>query len=495
LDFGFYLIMRAIHKIAKNTAIYTLAEAINKIISIYLYILLANYLMDFSFGQFSTIMTLTVFFQVLANFGLDKFVIRENSKNVAMTSEYLKHSLKIKLILGFITYFLLGGCIVLMHKPEVVIIGTFIYGLSIFFVNASNSYMSAFNAHERLEVNSLILIFIKLLIFIAVLILVHLHMGLIQILSAFLIGEIIRVCLFIFIFHKKFIKGIKQVISSPVSDFVILKQTIPFVVVSIAWLVYMKIDIIMLSSMKGDQPVGWYNAAAILLIGLMFIPRCYTLSVFPVFSRYARDSKKLLLFSWNKSVKFLFLVSFPLAVGIYFLSDRIITLLYDITAYSNSINVLKILILTLPMFFTNSINMFLFYALEKQKQATIIVLISTACNIILNFILIPKYSFMGAAYATLFAEILNISMFFGYAYLCLSMRSKIFDSILKSGIACALMAVLLIKVHDYNLFVISMMSVVIYLLILILLKAFDDDEIKIFKDIIRKSLLKIRGTT
>ena len=124
--------MRAANKIAKNTIVYTLAEVVNKVISIYLYIRLANYLMDYGFGQFSTIITLCVFFQIIANFGLDKLVIRAISKNVKPTYEYLKSSIKIKLVLGLGAYFLLVGCILLMRKPEIVVLGTFLYGLTIF---------------------------------------------------------------------------------------------------------------------------------------------------------------------------------------------------------------------------------------------------------------------------------------------------------------------------------------------------------------------------
>jgi len=489
----FYLIMRAANKIAKNTIVSTLAEIVNKVISIYLYIRLANYLMDSGFGQFSTIVTLCVFFQIIASFGLDKLIIREISKNVKTTYEYLKNSLKIKLVLGLGAYFLLVGCILLMHKPEIVVLGTVLYGLCIFFINVSDSYMAVFNAHERLEINSFILVIVKLFIFSLVLTFIHFNAGLIQVLSAFLIGEIIRTGLFVFIFHVKLAKKVKSRTCATINKFKILKKATPFVIVNIAWVIYMKIDIIMLSTIKGDQAVGWYSAAAILLIGLMFISRCYTLSVFPALSRYARDSKELLSFSWNKSVKFLFLISFPLAVGIYLLSDRIIALLYDVTAYSNSINALKILIITLPMFFTNSINMFLFYALEKQKQATNIVLTCTACNIILNVILIPKYSFVGAAYATLFAQALNVSLFFGYAYFYLSMRPKMSKLILKASIACLFMGLLLIKIHGYNLFMISMLSAIVYLFVLIVLKTFDKDEIKIFKGIEKVFLSKIKG--
>ncbi len=64
-----------------------------------------------------------------------------------------------------------------------------------------------------------------------------------------------------------------------------------------------------------------------------------------------------------------------------------------------------------------SVNIFLgnpMMAWGKQKEYAIAISFGAITNIILNFILIPKYSYIGAAFATLLSE---VAVFIGVFYL------------------------------------------------------------------------------
>lgn len=476
--------MKTAQRIFKNTTVSTAAEIINKILSLFLYVALANYLLAKGFGQFSLIMMLLGLFEVLANFGLDKLTIRDLAKNTANTRNYLTSILKIKLLTAALAYALFILTINIMSKPPEVIYGVALVGLSLFFVNLSNTFMSIFNAHEKLEVNAVLLVIVKLIIFNAVFVAMRKGGGLIMVLGCFTAGEALRAALSWLMYAKEF-SFYKKAADFILSSRDILKSAIPFVMVSAASLVYMRIDTVMISAFKGDTPVGWYSAAYTLIVGLMFIPRSYALSVYPVISRYVETSKEALNTSWLKSMKFLLVLSVPIAVGGYLLSGRLIRLFYE-SGYDNSIPALKILILAIPWIFVNSINMFLLYAANRQRQATNIVLISTALNIGLNLILIPRLSYIGAAISTVAVEIINFFIFSMFVYVVFKMQLKNIKMWLKPILAAFFMGIYIFYFKGLNLFFLIISAGLIYFLLLLAFRAFDEDDKYIFRRIFLK---------
>jgi O-antigen/teichoic acid export membrane protein len=476
--------MGTVKRIAKNTIVLTSSEVLNKVLSLFLYIAIANYLKAAGYGKFSFIMTLIGFFQVVANFGLDKLTIREVSKAKEKTHEYLTSILRLKLFLAFITYAILAIFINLTGKPQDVIHGIYLIGLTIFFINISNTYMAIFNAHERLEINALLLILVKIFILGFTFLGIYLNLSLLYILSFFVTGEAIRALAFCFLYKKHF-KASKVLKSSLLSKKTILVAA-PFAAIGLASLIYNHIDIVMLSLMKGDAPVGWYSAAYNLILGLMFIPRCYTLSIFPVFSRYARDSNEMLNFAWRKSIKFLLIISLPLSISIFILASRFINLFYREASYANSALALQVLILAIPWIFINAVNMYLLYAANRQKEATLVVLVSTAINIALNFILIPKYSYLGAAWTTVVVEIINVCLFFWLVSRLLKFNYKDGKSVIKSLAGSIILGILIYNISSLALPVIISISTVLYIVMVFLMRYFDVEELSILKEIIRK---------
>ena len=473
--------MGTIRRIAKNTAVLTSSEVLNKVLSLFLYIAIANYLKDSGYGQFSFIITILGFFQVIANFGLDKLTIREVSKAKEKTHQYVVSMLRFKFFLALLTYLILVIFINLTGKGPEVVYGVYLMGLTILFISLSNTYMAIFNAHEKLEINAILLVFIKLIILGLTFLGIYLKVGLLYILSFFVIGEAIRTIIFHFLYKKHF--KISKILKGNLLSKKTLIKAAPFAAIGVASLIYNHIDIVMLSLMKDDKAVGWYSAAYTLILGLMFIPRCYTLSIFPVLSRYARDSNRMLNFAWQKSIKMLLAISLPVSVGVYFLSARFINLFYSSGSYARSSLALQILMFAMPWIFINAINMYVLYAADKQKEATLVVLVSTVINIGLNFILIPKYSYIGAAWTTVAAEMINVCLFFWLISYLLKFRYKDIKSILKVIISSAILGLFIYKFILLPLILIIVLSIAVYMILLLLMRYFDEEEFKIIREV------------
>ena len=99
-----------------------------------------------------------------------------------------------------------------------------------------------------------------------------------------------------------------------------------------------------------------------------------------------------------------FLATLLPALGIYFLADGIIELLYG-SVYSQSVEVLKIYCFLLLFSSIGAINMLYLRTLNLQKKAMNRQLSNVLINITLNYIYIPVYGIEAAAYTSLFSII------------------------------------------------------------------------------------------
>ena len=170
---------------------------------------------------------------------------------------------------------------------------------------------------------------------------------------------------------------------------------------------------VMLGYMKSQSEVGVYSAAyKIFLVGI--IPFTLILnSFFPSLSRTelknSREFKSLI----KNYFLFLFITGLISAFVLFFFRNLLIYFVFG-EGYKNAALPLSILamnasVIAVNMFFGNPL-----IAWGKQKEYSIAIMLGAITNIILNIILIPSYSYNGAALATLLSESV---VFFGVLYL------------------------------------------------------------------------------
>jgi O-antigen/teichoic acid export membrane protein len=79
------------------------------------------------------------------------------------------------------------------------------------------------------------------------------------------------------------------------------------------------------------------------------------------------------------------------------------------TSFSQSIFSLRILLLSLPIFFPSALFVWLLVTLHKEKFLFPIYLLGAIFNIVANILYIPKYGFLASAVITGITEVIVIS--------------------------------------------------------------------------------------
>ena len=452
------------HSIAKNTAFMTLASIAQKVISFIYFTLIARSIGVEGTGKYFLAMSFTTIFVVFVDLGLSNVLVREAAKMRANIQKYLSTILSVKLLFGVLAY------------VTVVVLAYFLYpgdaelrrmiylsGLTMLFDSFNLTVYSVLRAIGDLRFESVSITVSQFLSLIFGGVFLWLQLPLIFLILAFTIPSAINACYAAFVLYKRY-----QVVPRPQFEkntFLLLwKITIPFALAAIFARVYGYIDSILLKQMLGTEAVGFYSTPYKITYAFQFVPLALTAALYPRMSEYFVTQKEKLSVILHDSIKYLFVVSMPIAIGICILAKPIIVMLYG-NAFLPSVLPLQILIVSLVFSFIGFPIGACLNACNRQVTQTSIVAAVMVLNIILNLLLIPKIGVAGAALAALLGN--TLLTFAGYCILpqitAISQRqyASTFFRVLLCGIVMGL-AVYFVNILS-NIFVAIVAGAIVYI--------------------------------
>lgn len=354
------------------------------------------------FGKFNFALSFVLIFSILYELGMDLFTVREVSINKQQSSHLLGNSLLLKAILIPIVASLIILIINLLGYSDVTIKAVYWSILYILFITTANYLRSFFRGFEKINYEAITIFIEKIILCLLGGFALVFNSGVLEFLKLLALGSLMS---FIFTAMILFIKLVKPDFSF---DFrlmkEILKKAMPFALMNIFILIYFRIDMVMLSLMQNETIVGLYSSSYRIMEMLLVIPAIIMIPIYPAMSRLTvKDRAKFRELS-QASVKGILLVSLPVTLIIFFLAFQFMRLFYGNSDYLSATGALKILVFSLPFNGLTTVFATMLAANNKQILTTRNTAICAVFNIVLNIILIPKYSFWGAAIATLATE-------------------------------------------------------------------------------------------
>jgi PST family polysaccharide transporter len=181
---------------------------------------------------------------------------------------------------------------------------------------------------------------------------------------------------------------------------ILIKDSWPLILSTIAVAIYMKIDQIMLGQMIGDEAVGIYSAATRISEAWYFIPTVIAASVFPAILEAKKNSEKQYYERLQKLYDLMVIISVIVALPMTFLSTQVIILFFG-EAYSGAGPILAIHIWAAVFVFMGVASGKWFIAENNQLLSFQRTALGAVLNVGLNLWLIPVYGAVGAALATI----------------------------------------------------------------------------------------------
>ena len=477
--------MNTVQRIVKNTTVLFTASAISKLLGFFYIMYTARFLRAEGFGILSFTLAFAGIFGIFTDLGLCPLTVREVARNKSLSGKYLGNTTVIKIFLVIVTFVLMGIIIYALDFPKQTIKMIYIIFLSVILNSFYRMFYSIFQAYEKVEYKSIGEIVNSFLKFAAVLFAISQRFNIIGFAYIYLIASTVILGYSFGIYLWKFIPP-KIEVNFNLWKFTI-KEALPFGFSSIFVTIYFMIDSVMLSIMKSNEIVGWYNAAYRLVIILIFIPTAYMTSIFPVMSNLFKLSEKSLRFSYERSIKYMLIISVPIAIGTTFLSDRIISLIYG-AEYMPSIIALQILIWTIIFIFVDSVSGNLLESINRQLSVAKVTGIGAFVNIVLNFLLIPKFSYIGASIATITTELIVLLL---YTYILSKTEYAINLSFIKDALKVTVSSLVMVVIIKYynniNLIFLIFICAVAYWCMLYITKVFDEKDRSMVKKLLARS--------
>lgn len=475
--------MNQIQRIVKNMGVMGAAQVLTALISFVLLIYLARFLGEADFGKYNFAFSFTNLFAIFADLGISQLLIREIARKKQLSEYYVNNAILLKILLSILTFI---GIILItwtLRFPKTLSILLYLFGIYNILSTLSSTYLSLFQAWEKMEYVALFQVIERVIIATFTLIVLFQGYGVIAVAYIYILAGIIDMILAATITFKKFIKPLFKI------DWGLQKKLLimglPFGLNALFAVFFFKIDTILLGFLKGDVAVGIYNAAYNPLLSLsMIVAGIVSAAIYPVMSKYYKENKESLGKFTIISSKYLAIFGFPIAIGCFILADKFILILYA-GGYTGAIIAFQILALFIPIRLVSTITGTLLSSINRQGYRMFSVGISAAFNIILNLILIPYYSYIGASIATVLSELLLYCLFLFYIgryYKTINVNR----TFTKPLIASIIMAMTIYPIKNLNTFIIIGLATIIYFLFLFLLKTFGDDDRLLLNNLLGK---------
>ncbi|HET8864929.1 MAG TPA: flippase [Gracilimonas sp.] len=372
--------------ITRNTSVMMGAQIVTWASSFILLMYLPKYLGSDNYGKLFIALSISMMIEVLIDFGGGYLIPKEVSRTKSKTAQVLSNFGVVRFVIWLVAMIFLIVFSYIAGYPPITQLLIIILGFSRLWEGAKRVLRSGFQGHERMEYPSIAAIAER--VFISALVVSALLMGFGPVAVALIMAAGVLINLIVLLLYSpKIVDHFPKVEWGETAS--MIQVSIPYFLWSLFSIIYYRVDAIMLSLLTSDSVVGWYGASYRFFDIVMVFPSIFTTVVFPIFARLWVEQKNQLYVTFQKSVKFMALLAFPVAAGILFYSTDIVELFFGIEEYQPSIIILQIFAISIPLVYIDFILGSTILATDKQKKWAFVGLAAIFINVILNFYLIP----------------------------------------------------------------------------------------------------------
>ncbi len=427
-------------KIASNTISQVFSKVGTAIISIVLIWLLTRYFSVEMYWMYSKIYSYLLIFAFLVDLGLYTITIREISHNKKMAEKIIWNILTLRILSWILVLFiaLFVAYFLPWYNTKLALYSIFIVSVFTIIWLINSTLLSLLQAYMKIEFSMISAILWKALnLFLIFLIIKYFFIlppnptwedyfiPFLWILVAWVFGIILNTFLN-FLYARKIVKIWFKFDKDYLKH--IIKISLPYWIAIFLWVIYLKIDVILLSVLEpvnqADKSIALYSLPIKIIEVIMMLWWFFLNSILPLLTENYKEKnwweyKKILVNSFK--VLFAFWV-WVLSLGLVF-KDYVIKIITweksymyldkSINTYTSS-DAFIIVLFVLLFYFISLLFTYILISADKQARLLKINIIVTIVNIVWNIIFIPKYSFIWAWVVTVFSQIILFLLAYFY---------------------------------------------------------------------------------
>ena len=256
-------------RIISNTFYSFAGFSVEYIFAYFIIIAIARYLGDTGIGEYSFIFAIAHVIVLLAHPGMDYLIVKDISREMEKAQLYVSNILSVKIILSLTAFIIMSVITVLLPKSDSVRYALILALLSCSTAAFLEIYEPYLQAMQMIGIISLAKVVERGTALLLVLIFLLQGKGILWVIIAVSAGRLVKDFILISASWKNI--GFKLGFDINVWKDMFIKG-LPFMATNVFLYIYFRVDIVMLSFMKGDAVTGWYSAAYKLMDIINFIP-------------------------------------------------------------------------------------------------------------------------------------------------------------------------------------------------------------------------------
>ena len=168
------------------------------------------------------------------------------------------------------------------------------------------------------------------------------------------------------------------------------------------------LNVVLLSALAGEKTVGLYSAASQVMIPVTLVYQSVVISVFPMLCRMMGASGDDVVQVLSRMLDLLLALAIPTAVGLFFLSDSVLVLLYGEREFLQASAALRVMVWTLVPVALTSVLGQIFLAGGRETVTLRIVAVNLLVAAVTGIVLIWSFGLIGAAIAAVLAKAVSL---------------------------------------------------------------------------------------
>ncbi len=385
------------------------AQSLTRVIGFFYTVYLARVLGVADFGLYTVALAYFSIISSFADFGFNRYLIREVARDKAKAPELLWNIVMLRLTLTSILFAAFSAVLYSFDNDSMRVGVTALATLAVLPQAAALTFDAIFVAIQKLQFSATALFISSLTTALIGFFLVGNGFGPIGAVDALILGQgIYAVTLLVFLYrHKRF------VLSTVHLDIIkkIIVGSLPYGLLGILGLLYFRIDTILLSYLRGNFETGIYGASYKFLEAIIFIPGAFGAAIFPTLAKLHDENRKEMKKLYYKSLKLMGGMGMILFLAYFLILPEIIR--FFLPNYLPAIESIRVLSIAIPFIFLATPGVQVLFSSDKYLKTVILFsVLMLGFNVLLNLIFIPVYGYLAAAWITVASEFFSFVIFF-----------------------------------------------------------------------------------
>ncbi len=489
-----------VRRVAKNSIAPIVLNLFNRAIDFAFAALMARILGPVGTGRYAWAVSVYLWFDIVANFGLDMYLMREAARERAKGRALFFYTTALRILLFIavapaLGLFIMGWQAVGSLLAAETTWAVYLLYLGLLPGSVANGLAALFRACEKHEYPAAIQTVTTIVkVTLGVLALVG-GLGIVGVAGASILTNGVTLGCLALLARKSIWQDLpaeRLEIAWP-SLRPMLVESWPLMVSLLLQALFPGVNVLLLKPYQGDAAVGWYDAGRKWVDAFNIIPAFFTVAVFPVVSRLASDDRRGLLRSYRLSVKMLVMISFPLAVYVTLLATPLVGLLSGREFLPHGAIVLRILIWSILSGWINSLTNYVLIALNRQRY----VLLASGARVVFavaaNLLCVGSFGYLASAWILVAGELLLLLLF------CADLHRQLgplgwLRTIGRSLLPGLVMGGVVWTVAHISIPAALVAGLVAYAISLLLLRVFEPDEWEMLMPLLPAKLCRVAQT-